>query len=153
MDSYPAIISPAPTPPPNPQSVALRLQRNSLERRQAGAQTCGWWFGISCAMRLYLPFVFSADEITNSDDPIQCSRQLCAFDATRELFGCCPYAYLSQPCVLPGTCINYANYTSTCNAAGGGCSALPFWDATVWYVIFLGFMTINSMYADNFRKL
>lgn len=53
MDNYPAVISPTPTPPPDSQSVAHRLQRNSLKRRQAGAQTCGWWFGISCATRLY----------------------------------------------------------------------------------------------------
>lgn len=63
--------------------------------------------------------------------PMQCPGEICAFDSVRQLFGCCPLAYLSQPCVLTGTCINYSIFASSCTT-GNGCSSSSYADTMIW---------------------
>ena len=95
----PAVVSPAPTPPPDPQTL-----RCALGPRQEAAHTCGWYNADSCTVTAYSLHVLPLTLLLRGPDAVsrrnlclrQCQATFRVLSTRLSISALCPHRYLHK---------------------------------------------------------
>lgn len=79
-----AVVSPVPTPPPDPKTASQRLHMTLRGRQKAAAETCGWYNADYCTVMAHSPH-FTSLTLTIQRSRCSVLEKIVHFDHTRGL--------------------------------------------------------------------